>query len=643
MKITAQNLNGITGPVSVDLTENTYLTGPNGSGKTTLCKIPYYILTGKGLDVKNGFTQAFAEMEFQGYKITRTSINGESTLYFNGNKITTPALTKELEEDGLLIKFFTEIFQPNVEFSNDTIIKMANISINNETIKKLCDFKDDTPEAEILNEYFKENEIQNIDDINSAYKLFYSTRTSEKKELAVYENKLYGIIGEFNQETLDKAKKELSELPNKKAELMNQIETIQKEAGKISTLIERKATLEKEILELKTKIEDVKEDADKLKLLKDEFTTKEKNVNDIQTEINKKNSEYQLAKSTESQQTFIKKINEYTALSSSLTTKIKMLNEQIESFEKGGICPLASGFVCPVGSSEVIPMLKTNIEKFKEELNKCEREKEDVSQKFDNYTNKVKEIERELNELNSRLSNAQYLFNDAKRNIEKLRASSNVDNISLYKKMIEEKEKEMSEIKIENIEEMKAILQSKKENYKSLNDREVTLNRNIVEMENVKSWTEELKTKKAIVSGYSTLIKTFKALPTIIFSKITQPLQQAGDAVLSVLKPEWQIKFVSDKKGIIINICSKDNGEVSRENLSTGEKVILDYLLKNIGCQLTGFDTILIDNVDALDNVNTENLVKCINKSSYKTLCVSSNPPKDENLLKVFKVIDWYK
>ena len=164
MKITIQNLNGITGPVSVDIQNHTYLSGPNGSGKSSLAKVPYYILTGKGLKVKNGMSQAMAEMTLMGYTITRISVNGTDTLYLNGNKITATALSKELSASGMNLDFFCEVFRPEVEFSDSTIIKMVNMNINDDTVRRLIAFSD-APEVKgasaesMFNDYIASNPI----------------------------------------------------------------------------------------------------------------------------------------------------------------------------------------------------------------------------------------------------------------------------------------------------------------------------------------------------------------------------------------------------------------------------------------------------------------------------------------------------
>lgn len=651
MKITAQNLNGIEGPISVDINQNTYIVGPNGSGKSTLCKVPYYILTGQELSTKNGFSQSFAEMEFQGYKITRTSVDGKDSLYLNGTGITASAISKEFAAHDLLIDFFTEIFRPEVEFSNDTIIKMANIKINNDTVKKLCDFPNGSHAIPMLNDYLANNPITNIDDINTAYKLFYNSRTAAKKELASVSSKLSALDTPDASENVNELTKTLKTVSEQKESIRQEIEHLQRKIGIIISQNNQKTTLEKNIEELKLSKEKAEKNAVTIASLQkqiDEYSHLLSQINSQLDELKEKGKEMnQLSEIDREKKTEItEKINKINVEKASAQTKINMYQKQVESFEKGGICPLAAGFVCPNGSTQVIPKLKAEIEYYTQDIEDYDEELkqylDDLQKITEAITRKNEERDKlstERDELSTKANDTMKEYNNLVNQMSALRAGGNSDP-AFYEKMIAEKEKELAAITVEEVESLSKMVEEKQESYRVLNERETEINRSILNVTQYQQLEKEKTDKANIVSGYESLVKTFKNLPNVIFAKIAQPLQQAGDAVLATLKPEWHIQFVPDKKGIAINICSDENGEVARENLSTGEKVILDYLLKNIGCQLTGFDTILVDNLDTLDEKNTENLMECIKNSPYKTLCISSIIP--DKHLDMFNLINWY-
>lgn len=636
MKITIQNLNGITGPVSVDIQNHTYLSGPNGSGKSSLAKVPYYILTGKGLKVKNGMSQAMAEMTLMGYTITRTSVNGTDTLYLNGNKITATALSKELSASGMNLDFFCEVFRPEVEFSDSTIIKMVNMNINDVTVRRLIAFSD-APDVKgesaetMFNDYITSNPINGIEAIEKAYKYFYTTRTSAKKELSSVKATLDAIPkSDKSTEELEAQRKEIVENKEKTSQELFRIRT---EYEGIAGNNKRKTVLHDKVIQLKASLAGIDQNIAQKTTFSAKKAQFEKNLTAIKEEIA---TTEQLKRdiTLKPTDTIAQRLGE-------VQTKWGMLSKQLEDITNTVYCPLSSGtFVCKQDKSELIADLKGDIDVFKAETERLRYEKE----KIDDENKKAQDLktryDQTLSDLRSEMQSIQNELSTVEHSLLRIEEYEKQRNSVVAD--LESATAEMNAIKVFDSADLSNQIAALETKCKELNTEDRVLYDQIKSgllYEHTEQMVNQASEK---VSNLEFLVSRLKAVPQIIFEKITQPLQDAGNQVLSVLKPDWKIVFEPSKNGILIKIISDTNGEVARNDLSTGEQVILNYLLKNIGCQLTGFDTILVDNLDTLDKENTKALMDCIKASPYKTLCISSIRIADD-YKEMFALVDWYK
>ena len=82
------------------------------------------------------------------------------------------------------------------------------------------------------------------------------------------------------------------------------------------------------------------------------------------------------------------------------------------------------------------------------------------------------------------------------------------------------------------------------------------------------------------------------------------------------------MKYLFD--GANLSICvNTPCGKIEIEELSTGERVVINYVFKALICKLINFDTIVLDNTDALDSKNYGMVEDVVAKSQYNTMLIN--------------------
>ena len=106
-------------------------------------------------------------------------------------------------------------------------------------------------------------------------------------------------------------------------------------------------------------------------------------------------------------------------------------------------------------------------------------------------------------------------------------------------------------------------------------------------------------------------------------------------AKCSHLKPEWEIGLTAEKNAVKLTI-SKDGEVLNDENLSFGEKICVNYLIKSVLAMLTGIKCVILDNTEGLDAKTIEALEK-MNQNDDVVLIISS-PKQTKSTLKTINI-----
>lgn len=116
-----------------------------------------------------------------------------------------------------------------------------------------------------------------------------------------------------------------------------------------------------------------------------------------------------------------------------------------------------------------------------------------------------------------------------------------------------------------------------------------------------------------------------------ILSKAVEPLQTYCDEVADALFGGEKGIFLDVSNGMKINLKKKDDSLVSFENCSTGEKFCLLLIIMDMINQLSGYNILVLDNLDSLDVDTLALLTTYLNESVYDHVfiaCVESDAIK---------------
>ena len=307
-------------------------------------------------------------------------------------------------------------------------------------------------------------------------------------------------------------------------------------------------------------------------------------------------------------------INRLRSAYTGLTSTMKAKEDIVTSLETVTSCPLCPSMPCTADKSEAIKGLKA-------EIGSLKKEKESKEKRLVTLDSELSAIEQKISEGESVVANI--LAEEKKILVDKANIENNL-------KSIERAAARLSEIaqKIKDKEQLintVSILSGANEDLTG----KITETRNFIQSENQKlqkirdntALEKELSLKKLDCDIADSLVKSLQGLPAVIAAKITKPLSNTANSIVSSLKSGWNIEFQPDGS-VIVDVGGE---KYEREDLSGGERVILNYILKVVVAKLIGLDTIIVDDCDRLDNSSLKELIKVATASGLATLLVTCN------------------
>lgn len=602
MKIHIQNLRSI-GDKTIELNYSTALVGENGAGKSTIVSTPYWVLTGKGLSLQNNKGFAVASIEFNNIKIERTMQGKKSTLRYNNRPCTLPTLIKELAAKGIQYELLVSLFDPITTITSSALLKAIKAVYSPEQIIDLIGCPNDEY-ISVLSDYFFDKAIDEITVacIKQVEKDFTEKRKIAKKEAA----SLTPLLGEEDLANynvfITSNNALLSKLIAENKENQAKLKTLFANAAKREIIEENILKKEKKIQELKKEIEPKnKASEQELKKLEEDLLHSSQKLRSLQSELNQlKREEIELDK-------------QISLKNNEIDTKNDIIAELVSNLT----CPLYDKIRCPVNKDSIIDSIHEQVQALEkeslqkaDELNAVEKKKAFLSEELNTEQNnndillkKVTDIQQIIDTQNSADVKKQQLIQLQKEvgELEKTKEEFNTDGIESLQAIISENEKTIEDVKGQNVD--LRMLQEQQAKQKKVR--------------------EMLNTKTFEIEMYTYFIKRFASLPAETIEKKLDILNRNISNVINRLKSNFSITFKIDKNDLAV-IVTTPNGEIAFEELSEGEKVCVNYALKNLVCDLAGISYIFIDNCNHLDEKAFDALAEMTENSDKTTILVTS-------------------
>lgn len=576
MKITNLTVKNFRGKDSMDLSfeKANAFTGKCGSGKTTIMKALQFALTGTydKEDIRFGNGNASVIITFEdGSTASRVRVSDGVECRADGKKCTGTALNDYIESkicanakviDAMCsAEFFESIEQKDL---TKFILSILPVRIS---FDKLIDFL-----TEMKSKPVSEKEKDFLKKYFSEFDTFGLAEIE-----AVY------------KKVFEERKCRKRDLQNMQGKTVfngtlpaESREDLQKEMGEIS-LIEAKSREYMKNLDAYNKSVKAREEAEKKKA-------------ELQKELEsysnmEKPSEEALKKDQEDRKKFEDAIKKANNVIATCDANVKMFRKTLDNLDKP-VCPVSEKLVCTTDKSVL-----------KADLSKLIKENEGVIGERKDFIVKCNE---QIEKRNMRIEayNKNAIAFTKKQGLE----------AQLKNLVIPEILQKPEEVKTEDIGSRKALINQK---LQIISEYEVSekAKKEMLQIE------EEVKMLEFSVKA----LDVKNGVRSKIMEKTLAPLQEMIDGKAEKINDQFKV-MMSSAAGLEIKI-STDGGNnfIPMKSVSSGEFIIVAYLIMSVINEITGVKVILLDNLDKLDEENFKSLFKLlINDSGYDSIFISA-------------------
>ena len=564
------------------------------------------------------------------------TINGK--LVANGAEIVSKFIQKKLGMD--FKSFYTSIFAKQKELNalssmnaserRPLILRMLGIDALDDIIKEI--------------KFDKRNKDAVIDGLGQDL-----VDKNGRNKTDVYQNEIKNLeqkkddldlLLKKSTENITIAKKEVEALERRYANAKKESEKIQKNKEKLTekkTLFKNKEKLREEIKQLQSKIKDRQQSIEKQQKKNEVF----KNL-----EVEIKTTESNLSKAEDATETIIKKIERKKTLIKSIEEAVTDIDSKRKKIEKIG-----SDAKCPTCERVLGDQYTALIQKFDEEKQKKDKEKESFLKTLKTEQNEYERLSREQRALQKKRN---YLQTQLR---EKERIDTTIKNvlteINREEKEIEDKEKQLMKIgKVEfNLNEYESVkrrvetlrkeldssLKTFQEKKDRLNKAKIDLVKKesdkksvLQEIKNLQQKIKELeefkkriKEEKKNVQHLSMLNEIMSSFRTYLISQIRPTLSlyaselfdQLTDGKYSEIELDENYNLIVYDNGVPHNIERFSGGEEDLANLCI-RLAISEVITEKAG---SVFNFIILDEIfGSQDNIRKQNIIKALSSFSSK-------------------------
>ena len=564
------------------------------------------------------------------------TINGK--LVANGAEIVSKFIQKKLGMD--FKSFYTSIFAKQKELNalssmnaserRPLILRMLGIDALDDIIKEI--------------KFDKRNKDAVIDGLGQDL-----VDKNGRNKTDVYQNEIKNLeqkkddldlLLKKSTENITIAKKEVEALERRYANAKKESEKIQKNKEKLTekkTLFKNKEKLREEIKQLQSKIKDRQQSIEKQQ-------KKIKAFKNLEAEI--KTTESNLSKAEDATETIIKKIERKKTLIKSIEEAVTDIDSKRKKIEKIG-----SDAKCPTCERVLGDQYTALIQKFDEEKQKKDKEKESFLKTLKTEQNEYERLSREQRALQKKRN---YLQTQLR---EKERIDTTIKNvlteINREEKEIEDKEKQLMKIgKVEfNLNEYESVkrrvetlrneldssLKTFQEKKDRLNKAKIDLVKKesdkksvLQEIKNLQQKIKELeefkkriKEEKKNVQHLRMLNEIMSSFRTYLISQIRPTLSlyaselfdQLTDGKYSEIELDENYNLIVYDNGVPHNIERFSGGEEDLANLCI-RLAISEVITEKAG---SVFNFIILDEIfGSQDNIRKQNIIKALSSFSSK-------------------------
>ena len=564
------------------------------------------------------------------------TINGK--LVANGAEIVSKFIQKKLGMD--FKSFYTSIFAKQKELNalssmnaserRPLILRMLGIDALDDIIKEI--------------KFDKRNKDAVIDGLGQDL-----VDKNGRNKTDVYQNEIKNLeqkkddldlLLKKSTENITIAKKEVEALERRYVNAKKEYEKIQKNKEKLTekkTLFESMEKLREEIKQLQSKIKDRQQSIEKQQKKNEVF----KNL-----EVEIKTTESNLSKAEDATETIIKKIERKKTLIKSIEESVTDIDSKRKKIEKIG-----SDAKCPTCERVLGDQYTALIQKFDEEKQKKDKEKESFLKTLKTEQNEYERLSREQRALQKKRN---YLQTQLR---EKERIDTTIKNvlteINREEKEIEDKEKQLMKIgKVEfNLNEYESVkrrvetlrkeldssLKTFQEKKDRLNKAKIDLVKKesdkksvLQEIKNLQQKIKELeefkkriKEEKKNVQHLRMLNEIMSSFRTYLISQIRPTLSlyaselfdQLTDGKYSEIELDENYNLIVYDNGVPHNIERFSGGEEDLANLCI-RLAISEVITEKAG---SVFNFIILDEIfGSQDNIRKQNIIKALSSFSSK-------------------------
>lgn len=549
------------------------LVAKNGKGKTSTIEAIRYLLTGEYPDkaYKTGKKEFSVEAEIAGENVLRgrkiknniTSGLEEETAIFKLNGKTTTAksfnelmLSRGVNLDKLKTVSSKEIMEMDVDVLTKFLLEVVPISISIDKLVSLDSSITLDMEEEICEVLPTENIT--LDNISDADKYFTQQRKHFKQ---LCEQKkaqtVYNGPDLSKEDCIDKINKQYEENISKIAAAKEQ----QKNAARIKDMINTRNQI----------LNSIKEKQELSEALKCEKPVS-KQLEELKDKLKK-------ARTTISENKGI-----IMTLKNNITTNSNIL-KNLDS----DICPLSCKLICKTDKKPLKNELSQNIEDNKTQIANIET----TISKWGTYEKQVEANIDKFNELNN-----QYIrYIDTLKDIENLKKNLpkevKEESIDIY---------DTNALELEN-----RILKEKLDNFKRYTEY----------MDNL-SFLKILESKRDLYIDLCKLFDEKNGLREKILSFALEPFEEYVNKRAIEINLDMKIKIETNKGVRILYTPKNSNEYVSYVNASSGEKLVISFLILDMINALSGMGILFLDNLDKCDEANLLRILKLVSNDEVQ-------------------------
>ena len=541
----------------------TFFLGENGTAKTTILNAIKRAFLGKmeEKDIRKGASYADVTLIFEDdTSIERIRKADRSVVKVNDKKTTDKSAKEFLEQKlGASMDIYESMF--GVDYFKDIskndlsalILSMLHVNIDTKTIIETAENEMDVLDSEVKKYLVKEfpTGCFGIDTIDEVSSRISKRLTEEKRLLENYKQKsiFEGTLPKESREELEQM--QMANL-QKIAEInasMKQIKMVEQLENQKNAAIIKKQELQKEY--------------DKMK----EIVQPDQNIYD--TAVNDKQK---------FERAIMKATNNVSMCRANINFSSQIINSIKQSDKR---CPICTDIIC---NTDLSPYL-TQAEQLLHMNQKTEKENLEF----------IEKCRQQISKRDAALQSYQ------------MQVIAYTKKESLKQQLVNIIIPQIPEKPIINSNEL-ALLEEQK---KIIQNRINALNGYAVAEEFKKKYREQ-QDKVDVLKIVTRVLDVKTGVRSMIIKRILTPFQQACNSVLNKMETEEEFLFSYDKGIDIYMKKGKDKPFVPVSDLSTGEFVIAAFVLMSVIGQLTQSKTLVLDNLDSLDNNNLAQLINLL-------------------------------